>query len=552
MRIKERLQEAIQRAIDRCREQALLREEVPLPGLERPRLPEHGDLATNVAFLLASRERRSPREIAEAIAARLRDELVERVEVAGGGFINLFLRPQALYPCLAEIVKDPEAYGRGNWGRGRRALVEFVSANPTGPLHVGHGRGAAVGDSVARLLQATGWEVCREYYVNDVGLQMERLGLSTLARCRQLQGLPAELPPEGYRGEYLVEIAREALRELGQGVAQEANGAERLAEFAKERILGWIRRDLADFRVKFDRWRSERELLTSGAVQAALDLLKARGYLYRSDGALWFRSSAFGDEKDRVVVRANGLTTYFASDIAYHREKLERGYELLVNVWGADHHGYVERVRAALTALGYDPQCLRVLLVQLVNLLREGRPLAMSTREGQFITLREVMEEVGVDAARYIFLTRRSDAKLDFDLELAKRQSEDNPVYYVQYAHARIASIMRHAEQQGLSPAEVAEADPSPLELPEELELIKRLALFPDLVEGAAQAFEPHRLTTYLQELVASFHRYYTRHRVVMPHEPALSRARLLLCQGIATVIRNGLGLLGVSAPERM
>jgi arginyl-tRNA synthetase len=430
--------------------------------------------------------------------------------------------------------------------------VEFVSANPTGPLHIGHGRGAALGDALANLLAATGHTVEREYYINDVGNQILTLGRSLYFRLRELAGAAVEFPADGYQGDYMKDLARDYLAQGGAPPPPEPQEDDllRLGRYAGDVILAGIKRDLDDFGVTFDHWFSETELYRQHLVDQSFTLLKEQGYLYEQDGALWFKATEFGDEKDRVVRRSNGATTYFASDVAYHLHKFRRGFDQVVDIWGADHHGYVPRLQAAVQALGFTDR-LQVILVQLVSLLRQGEPVAMTTRGGTFVTLREVMDEVGKDAARFIFLTRRPDAQLEFDLEVAKQQSSDNPVYYVQYAHARLASVFRQAAAQGI---EVQELDPARfprLTLPEELTILKMLANYPELVEVAARNREPHRITYFLTELAAQLHSYYYKHRFISD-DVELTQARFWLVSGVKTVLAHGLGILGVEAPETM
>ncbi|NDY43076.1 arginine--tRNA ligase [Dissulfurirhabdus thermomarina] len=553
--MRQRTLHAIQSALREGARRGLWPDADP-PGLQvtPPRHEAHGDYATNAALVLASAARRPPREIAADLARLLGGvSLFEKVEVAGPGFVNLFIAPSVWRENLREICRAGEAYGRTDAGGGRRVQVEFVSANPTGPLHVGHGRGAAVGDSLARILAAAGFRVEREYYINDVGNQMRTLGASVYYRYLELHGRPVDFPEDHYRGDYIREIAREMADRAGDRYLDTPLEAciDDFTALAVERISTGIRKDLEDFGVAFENWFSERTLHDSGLVTGTLELLEEKGHVYERDGALWFRSSAFGDEKDRVVRRANGILTYFAADIAYHRHKLERGYDLLVDIWGADHHGYVPRVKAAVEALGHPPEKVQVLLVQLVNLLEGGRPKAMSTRAGEFVTLREVLDDVGRDAARFIFLTRRSDSHLDFDLELARRRNQDNPVYYVQYAHARLSSVFHNAGERGIPVPGPDEADVHRLTAPEEAALLKLLDAFPRVVADSALALEPHRVTYYLTDLAGAVHNYYARHRF-LDDDPALARARLLLAQALRQVLKKGLELLGVTAPETM
>jgi len=551
---------------------------IPALVLDVPKKTAWGDLATTLAMNLSATENRDPREIAEIIAGRLRShsEVLERIEVAPPGYINLTVKRELWLRVLAEIEAQGEQYGRSSLGLGQRVLLEFVSANPTGPLHMGHGRGAAVGGALANLLRRVGYEVSTEYYINDAGRQVRLMAASVTA---VYENRPS--PEDGYRGLYITDLANRLRHERQSGsLGFEPTIPDKVADWACAQLLDSIKADLQAFNLNFDRWFSEqKDLFDSGAVTQALDWLKQNGHLFEQDGALWFRSTAFGDDKDRVVRKQDGEYTYLASDIAYHRDKLDRGYDLLINIWGADHHGYIPRMQAAVQAFGHPKDRLKVILVQIVNLLRGGRRVTMSKRAGDLITLREVVEEVGADAAKFIFLTRRADSQLDFDLEVAKQQSAENPVYYVQYAHARAASLFRVAAERGVPVQRTSDVDCGVLSSPDDLELIKALAEYPALVEASAQALEPHRLTYYLQDLAAHLHAYYYKHRILPPllerelngHDhlkpaaqdaeqartsetltPALTAARLCLFRGAQTVIRNGLAVLGVSAPERM
>ncbi len=527
----------------------------PPVELDLPKLAEHGDYATNAAMALTRILRRNPRQIAEQIVSRLEDPdgIIDRIDIAGPGFINFFLRPGAWHPILDQIQRAGARYGQNRMGAGTRIQVEFVSANPTGPLHIGHGRGSATGDTLANILQACGYEVQREYYINDAGNQMETLGRSLYYRYRQLLGHQQPFPDNHYRGEYMIELAREFRAQYGDGYGdrpvEEVVGE--FTRFAAERILAGIKDDLETFGVRFDVWFSEKSLHDADTINTTIDELARRGYIYEQDGAKWFRSTAFGDEKDRVVVRANGVSTYFAADLAYHKNKFERGFHRVIDIWGADHHGYVARMKAGIEAMGRNPSDLEIILVQLVNLLRGGRPVAMSTRGGEFVTLREVIDEVGKDAARFIFLTRRSDSHLDFDLEVAKMRNNDNPVYYVQYAHARLCSIFEVARERGVAFDPSQRPPLAPLTVKEEIQLIKMLGEYPEVVAASARHLEPHRITYYLQQLVAQFHSYYNHHRI-LGDQVETTRARLYLAFALRTVIRNGLNLLGVSAPRKM
>jgi len=554
--MKEQLREIISRTFEKCGEEGLLQSKtLPNFTVELPRSRQHGDLATNIAMLLAKQEKRPPREIAEMLAIELAkaDPCITKVEIAGPGFINVFIDTTAWHDVLERIETEKDRFGAENVGGGQKIMVEFVSANPTGPLHIGHGRGAALGDAVARVLTFAGYEVSREYYINDVGNQMNNLGRATYLRYLELQGREQVFPDDLYQGAYVYDVAREIIEQEGDRFLSEAeaDAVPFFTRFASDAILQGIKVDLQAFGVKFDTWFSESQLFERGEVQAALEQFRSEGLAYEQDGALWFAASRYDDEKDRVVVKEDGKTTYFASDIAYHRDKVQRGFTHMIDIWGADHHGYIPRMRACLSALGIAEDAFSVILVQMVNLLREGTPVAMSTRSGEFVTLREVIDEVGSDAARFSFLTRRSDAQLDFDLEVAKKQSDENPVYYVQYAHARICSITRVAAEKGIDLPTYRDIDAALLTADEELDLIKKLSQFTATISGSARAREPHRVAVYLMELVGQFHSYYNKHRVVTD-DKALSSARLYLMNCIKTVLRNGLTLLGVGAPEKM
>ncbi len=523
--------------------------------VDPPKDESFGDFTTNLAMVAASRLRVPPRKVADDLVAALGDGggLFERVEVAGPGFINLTVRRDEWYRLLAEALAAGDHWGGAALGSGHRVQIEFVSANPTGPLHVGHGRGAAVGDVLANLLQAAGFTVEREYYINDAGRQMELLGRSVLARYRQALGAPGEFPADGYQGDYIKDVARDLILKKGNTLLSLSEDAavDAASRFARECILQGIRTDLADFGVTFDHWVSESSLLAEHPLDELLGELEAAGMAYREEGALWLRTTSFGDDKDRVLVRGNGQATYFANDILYHREKYRRGFERVIDIWGADHHGYVERMKAAVQTLGRPAEALHVILVQLVRLLRQGEVVRMTTRGGEFDTLRQVLDEVGRDAARFFFLYRKADAQLDFDLELAKSQSSENPVYYVQYAHARISSIFKKLEAAGGAFIPAGPPELARLVLPEELALVKRIVLYPDLVAQAAEALEPHRVPHYLQDLASRFHTYYNQHRVISPDE-GLTAARLTLVRLIGRVLAHGLSILGVSAPESM
>ncbi|MBI4242109.1 MAG: arginine--tRNA ligase [Candidatus Rokubacteria bacterium] len=521
---------------------------------EVPRESVHGDYATNVAMQLAKAARRPPRQVAELIVKHWPSlPAVERVEVAGPGFVNVFLAGAWCADALRQILAAGAEYGQSPRGRGQRVRIEFVSANPTGPLVIVNARAAAIGDALARILRSQGYTVFAEYYVNDAGNQATMLARSMEARVRQLLGEARDVPEGGYPGEYLVDVAKGYLAEEGAHSLSEPEAArlERLGRYAVRRIREAQERVLREYGVEFDRWVSENvEIRKPGLPEEAIELLRARDLVYEAEGALWFRASRFGDDEDRVLVKSDGELTYFAADIAYHLFKFGDA-DRLIDLIGPDHHGYVARIKAAMIALGKPADAVQVLIVQLVTLLRGGEPVRMSKRRGEFVLMEELIEEVGRDAARFTFLTRRHDSPLDFDIEVVTRQSADNPVYYVQYCHARISSIFQHLKQRKLPVPDWRSVDLSRLTLPEELALIKRLLQFPDLVAGAARTLEPHRVAYYLQELAAGFHPYYNRHRVVS-EDRALTDARLALAAAVGQVVRNGLALLGVSAPEKM
>lgn len=571
----------------------------PVILLERTRQKAHGDFATNVALMLAKTLKRKPRELAEQIVAALpASTFVRKIDLAGPGFINFFLSDAALRAVVSEVRAARERFGESGLGANRRVMVEFVSANPNGPLHVGHGRGAAYGDSLARLLRAAGFNVHREYYINDAGRQMDILAVSVWFRYLALAGMPLPFPANGYKGDYVHDIARalraangerlvrtreEILADLPRDASPEdqASSNDAAADAGDKEIyidaliaraqsllgtadycvlhaagldamLADIRADLGEFGVAYDEWFSERSLMTGGAVARAIEQMKAAGHTYEKDGALWFRSTAFGDEKDRVMVRDNGVTTYFASDIAYHVNKFERGFDRCINIWGADHHGYIARVRAALAALGQDAQRLEVLLVQFAILYRGGKRAQMSTRSGQFVTLRELRAEVGNDAARFFYVLRKSEQHMDFDLDLAKSQSNDNPVFYIQYAHARICSVFRQLKEKGLTYSDdLARIDLTRLSEEHEVVLLSTLGRYPEVVEDAASAHEPHQIAYYLRELANDLHTYYNAHVFLLP-DAAVREARLALIDATRQVLANGLRLLGVSAPTQM
>lgn len=528
-------------------------EAVPDVPLEIPRQKEHGDLASSLALVLSRTRGRPPREVAEALVGRLDldPERIAGVTVAGLGFINFRLGRPWILSQLRPLLAAGDRWGESRAGGGLRVQVEFVSANPTGPLNVVSARAAAVGDALVRLLAASGHTVASEFYANDAGRQVELLGESMDARLRQARGEDVPVPDEGYQGEYVREIAEEAARTLDLGALDAQACRTRLQEAGIERILAGHKHDLERFGVRFDRWFRESELHRSGALDRARETLRQAGFLVERDGALWLTTTAYGDDADRVVVRADGRPTYFLADIAYHADKHERGFERVIDIWGPDHHGHVPRMQAAARALGFGADWLEVLIVQQVNLIKGGQPAKMSKRAGEFVTLAELNDEVGRDPARFFFLMRRSNAHLNFDIDLAKAQTEENPCFYVQYAHARIAQIFAHAEGRGVAFKPAAEIQVEKLADPSELELLKLLATLPDVVSGAALARDPHRLTSYLREVAALFHRFYHHQRVVGVEEE-LMQARLALTRATQIVLRRGLELCGVSAPDRM
>lgn len=519
--------------------------------LETPNRQEYGDLSTNIAFLISKKVKLSPYQVSQAIIEFLKisDELISKVEVAGGGFINFWISKNRLYKILQEIENKDKSYGFSNIGVGQKVLIDFVSANPTGPLHVGHGRGAAFGDILGNILTACGYEVTKEYYINDVGTQMKTLGESLKARYLQLLGQDVPIPENGYQGKYLIEIAT-ILYQQGKNKYQNED-VKFFIEFAKDEILNDIRKTLIEFGVRYDSWLSEKRLYESNEVMEVINSLKEQGFTYESEGALWLKTTSLGDEKDRVLIRQDGKHTYFAADIAYHKNKYDRGYNLLIDAWGTDHHGYVKRIQGAMKALGYlVDESLVVLLYQLVSLIKDKQPVSMSTRTGEFITLSELISEVSKDVARFFFIMRKGNSHLEFDLDLAKQSSQENPVYYIQYVHARACSILAKAKEKGFITS-FQTADLSLLKLDEELSLIFKLSALPVEIISCAKCYEPHSLTTYLIELAGLFHHYYQHHRVISTNKE-LTYARLVLVNAVRIVIRNALILLGLQAPERM
>ncbi|MDD5475066.1 MAG: arginine--tRNA ligase [Syntrophales bacterium] len=554
--MKKKLANLLEESINRCIEKGFLKP-CTLPPIEvdLPREDSHGDYASNVAMTLASIQRKKPRAIAEDIVASINDRnsMLESIEIAGPGFINFFIRQDFWVTLLKEPDMLKSRFGESSIGGGKRVLVEFVSANPTGPLHIGHARGAVTGDVIARILEASGYFVSREYYINDAGNQMNLLGRSIYYRYRELFGEEEAFPQDCYQGEYIADLAREIRdRDGNEHLHRKPDDAFAIfTEYGCESLMEGIREDLEAFGVTFDSYFSEKELYRNEGVTRLIEELMDKGFVYREGDTLWFKTTDFGDDKDRVVVRETGEPTYFAADIGYHKSKFDRGYDMVIDIWGADHHGYIPRIYAGIQAIGRERSALHIILVQLVNLLRDGIPVAMSTRAGEFVTLREVLDEVGRDAARYNFLMRRSNSHLDFDLELAKKQSNENPVYYVQYAHARIASIMRTAMERGFDIPGYDDVDLSLLKLEEEMELVKAIDRFPDVIEGSARSLEPHRIPFYSNDLASSFHSYYNRNRI-LGDDAELSRTRLFLVKNVGLVLGNALRFLGVTAPERM
>ena len=582
------LQHALAQAVATCQAQGHLPADLPVEiNLDRTRDSSHGDFATNLAMVLAKTAKTNPRGLAEKIIAALpKTAVIAKVEIAGPGFINFFLQQDSIFAVVNEVLNKGAQYGRSQRGAGKRVQVEFVSANPTGPLHVGHGRGAAYGSAVANVLEAAGFHVYREYYVNDAGRQMDILAASVWLRYLELCGETLVFPTNAYKGDYIWDIAATLHREntakflkpwqtiSAELPLDEPQGGDKekyidaiitqmktllskeefrqVFDLGLNVILDDIRDDLQRFGVVYDQWYSERSLMDNGAVQRALDRLQKNNFTYEKDGAVWFRSTDFGDEKDRVLVRDNGQPTYFASDVAYHLDKFERGFDHVINIWGADHHGYIARVKGALQAMGIDPNKLSVLLVQFAILYQGGSKMQMSTRSGEFITLRELRKEVGSDATRFFYVMRKSEQHLDFDMDLAKSQSSDNPMYYIQYAHARVCSVMRQCTEKGFSFDQTQGlAHLTRLTEGHEQAVLTAMARYPDVIENAAKQYEPHQLTQYLRELANEFHTYYNAHQFLVDDD-ALRNARLTLTVAVRQIIANGLQILGVSAPESM
>jgi arginyl-tRNA synthetase len=550
------LEELIIEAIEACREEGRLDyQQLPDFVIEVPREKGHGDFACNIAMLLAREARMAPRKIAETIVTMINSKShfqIEKIEVAGPGFINIFLNNSWLYDIPVLIAELEDRYGY-NPRLGQRVQVEFVSANPTGNLHMGNARGGAIGDTLANILDRAGYDVQREFYINDAGNQIEIFTDSLETRYLQLNGHDLPFPEDGYAGQDVVETVKRIIRHYGKQLLDMSSEERRkiLLDYALEEKVKYIRKTLENFGVNYDVWFSEKTLHKTGKIDEVVNYLQEKGYVYEEEDALWFKSTLFGDEKDEVIMRANGIPTYFAADIAYHKDKFERGFDWVINVWGADHHGHVARMKGAMEALGYDPDKLDILLMQLVRLYRGGNIVRMSKRTGTTVSLDELIEEVGRDAARYFFVMRSPDSHLDFDLELAKQQNQENPVYYVQYAHARICSIFRQAEAAGVRMSGIAEIDPSLLQEKEELALLRKIADFPEEISVAARTMAPQRIARYVLELAGLFHSFYNHHRVLC-QDQGLQNARLLLMHVTCITIKNSLKVLGVSSPERM
>jgi arginyl-tRNA synthetase len=527
---------------------------VPSIELEVPREESHGDISTPVAMVLAKQLKKAPRQIAEDIADRLRSsEMFEKIDIAGPGFINFFLAKDYLHNELREFLIDPKKYMMCDIGDGERIQVEYVSANPTGPLHLGHGRGAVVGSALCNILKAAGYDVESEFYVNDAGRQVGLLGESVFARYIEKCGKEYPFPEDGYKGDYITDIATDIHEKEGDKYCSTPykECSDHFIDYSYRSMLKEIKNDMEEFHVFFDSFQSERELFSQGHVGKLIEDMREKKLVYDEGGATGFKSADFGDDKDRVIIKSDGQYTYFASDIAYHYLKVKKGFSELINIWGADHHGYVKRVRSAIEAVGFRPDHLKVILVQIVSLSRGGKPVQMSKRAGDFVMLREVMDEIGTDTTRFIFLTRKPDSHLEFDLEVAKKQSSENPVFYVQYAFARINSIFRKAVEEGVNTADIDLAFIDRLTEDDELRLIKKILYYPMVFEGAAFAREPHRITYYLQELAGLFHPYYNKYRV-LSEDKEISIARLALCRAGMEILIEGLSILEISAPEKM
>ncbi|ANC22328.1 MULTISPECIES: arginine--tRNA ligase [Bacillus] len=546
--IKEEIQAAVLKA------ELATEEQIPNVVLESPKDKTNGDFSTNMAMQLARVAKKAPRMIAEELVANFdkAKASIEKIEIAGPGFINFYMDNSYLTDLIPTIVNAGEAYGETNTGKGEKVQVEFVSANPTGDLHLGHARGAAVGDTLCNLLAKAGYDVSREYYINDAGNQIHNLALSVEARYMQALGLEKEMPEDGYHGADIIGIGKRLAEEFGDRYAKadEKESYEFYREYGLKYELAKLQKDLESFRVKFDVWFSETSLYKNGKIDQALAVLKERDEIFEEDGATWFRSMTYGDDKNRVLIKNDGSYTYLTPDIAYHRDKLERGFDKLINIWGADHHGYIPRMKAAIQALGYDKDTLEVEIIQMVQLYQNGEKMKMSKRTGKAVTLRELMEEVGVDAMRYFFAMRSGDSHLDFDMDLAVSKSNENPVYYAQYAHARVCSILRQGEELGLATG--GDVNYKLVTSEKEVELLKKLGEFPAVVADAAQKRLPHRITNYAFELAATLHSFYNAEKVLNQDNLELSKARYELMKAVRTTLQNALAIVGVSAPEKM
>ncbi|WP_019412798.1 arginine--tRNA ligase [Paenisporosarcina sp. TG20] len=551
--------EQVQQTIKEALQQAILKarltdtEGMPAIQLETPRDKVNGDYATNIAMQLTKLAKKPPRAIAQEILDNLETAgtVIEKIEIAGPGFMNISIRKDYLTEVVIAVLEQGADYGRSKAGGYVKIQVEFVSANPTGDLHLGHARGASVGDSLSNVLDFAGYDVSREYYINDAGKQINNLAYSIEARYKQALGIDAEMPEDGYHGQDIINIAQAQEKEFGDALLQK-NEEERFAHFRSYGLqieLGKLQQDLADFRVNFDEWFSETSLYENGKIDVALNKLRTNGHVFVEDGATWFRSTTFGDDKDRVLIKNDGTFTYLTPDIAYHGDKIARGFEKLINIWGADHHGYIPRMKAAIQALGNPEDMLEVSVIQMVQLYKDGEKMKMSKRTGKAVTMRELVEEVGLDAVRYFFAMRSGDSHMDFDLDLAVSQSNENPVYYAQYAHARISSILRAAQEQGFT---ASDEHLVLLQAEKEIDVLKKMGDFPQVVAEAAKHRSPHRVATYIQELATTFHSFYNAEKVLDPTNEDMTRARIALITAVRTTIANALRLIGVSAPEKM
>ncbi|MED0666037.1 arginine--tRNA ligase [Bacillus badius] len=556
MNVAEKVQEQLKEEVKAAVLKAGLaqEEEIPAVVLEAPKEKAHGDYSTNMAMQLARVAKKAPRAIAEEMIAHFDHSKasIEKIEIAGPGFINFYMNNAYLTDLIPVVLAEGADYGKTNFGNSQKIQVEFVSANPTGDLHLGHARGASVGDSLCNVLEKAGYDVTREYYINDAGNQIHNLALSVEARYFQALGQDKEMPEDGYHGQDIVGIGRKLAEEFGDKFAgmPEKERYDAFREYGLKYEMEKLKKDLENFRVPFDVWYSETSLYQNGKIDEALAALREKGHIYEEDGAVWFRSTAFGDDKDRVLVKNDGTYTYLTPDIAYHKDKFERGYEKVINIWGADHHGYIPRMKAAVEALGYHPANLEVEVIQLVHLYKNGEKMKMSKRTGKAVTMRELVEEVGLDAVRYFFAMRSGDTHMDFDLDLAVSESNENPVYYAQYAHARISSILRQGEEQGMTMNK--EADLSLIGAEKEIDLLKKIGDFPQVVAEAAEKRIPHRIANYIQELSAAFHSFYNAEKVLDASNQPLSEARLALVKAVQITLKNALQLIGVSAPEKM